>query len=271
MHSHFTEEQIKRYSRHIALSEIGGKGQKKLLTSSVFIVGAGGLGSPVGLYLAAAGVGKIGIVDYDKVELSNLQRQILHHTQDIGRLKVTSAAEAIADINPDVEIIQYNLKLTSENIMEIISNYDIIVEGSDNFPTKYLVNDACFFLRKPLVFAGILRFEGQVTLFLPGKGCLRCIWSSPPPPGLIPSCEEAGVLGVLPGIIGSIQAAEVIKLILGLGEPLVGKLMVFDALTMELQKFRWHPRPNCPLCGEKSTISKLIDYEEFCGISSMQT
>lgn len=264
-----TDEQIRRYSRHIVLSHVGGKGQKKLLKSSVFLVGAGGLGSPAGVYLAAAGIGKFGIVDSDQVDLSNLHRQILHHNHDIGRPKVVSAAEAIADINPDVEVVQYPVRLTSENILDIIADYDIIVEGSDNFPTKYLVNDACVLSGKPNVYAGILRFEGQATVFLPGKGCLRCIWPAPPPPGMVPSCEEVGVFGVLPGIIGAIQAAEVIKLILGIGEPLVGKLLSFDALSMEFYKVKWNHRSDCPLCGDEPTITELIDYEQFCGVSAV--
>lgn len=266
----FTEEQIRRYSRHIVLHEVGGKGQKRLLEASVFLVGAGGLGSPAGIYLAAAGVGRLGIADSDQVDISNLHRQILHHNHDIGRLKVVSAAEAIADINPDVEVVQYPIRLTSENIRDIIADYDIIVEGSDNFPTKYLVNDACVLMGKPLVFAGVLTFEGQVTVFLPGKGCLRCIWPAPPPPGMVPSCEEAGVFGALPGIIGSIQAAEVIKLILGLGEPLVGRLLLFNALKMEFLELKWNHRSDCALCGESPTIKELIDYEQFCGIPSGQ-
>ena len=265
-----TEEQIRRYSRHIVLKEVGGRGQRKLLEASVLLVGAGGLGSPVGVYLSAAGVGKIGLVDSDRVDISNLHRQILHHNHDIGRPKVVSAAEAIADINPDVEVVQSPIRLTSENIRDIITDYDIIVEGSDNFPTKYLVNDACVLEGKPLVFAGILRFQGQVTVFLPGKGCLRCLFPMPPPPGSMPSCEEAGVFGVLPGIIGTIQAAEVIKLILGLGESLVGKLILFDALEMEFLKFKWTRRSDCPLCGDKPTINELIDYEQFCGVPSEQ-
>jgi len=264
----FTDEQIRRYSRQIVLPNVGGKGQRKLLEAKVLLVGAGGLGSPVATYLAAAGVGRLGICDSDSVDLSNLHRQILHHTHNIGTPKVVSAAEAIADINPDVEVVQYPLRLTSENIMDIIIDYDIVVEGSDNFPTKYLVNDACFLAGKPNVHAGIFRFEGQVTVFKPDKGCLRCIWPAPPPPGMVPNCQEAGVLGALAGVIGSIQSVEVIKFILGLGEPLVGKLLLFDALKMEFHRVMFEQRSNCALCGINPTIKELIDYERFCGVSS---
>jgi len=266
----FTEEQIRRYSRQIVLPGVGGKGQKKLLEAKVFLVGAGGLGSPAALYLAAAGIGKLGICDSDTVDESNLQRQILHHTHDVGKSKVVSAAEAISEINPDVEVVQYPVRLSSENIMDLITGYDIVVEGSDNFPTKYLVNDACFLTGKPDVHAGILRFDGQLTVFIPGKGCLRCIWPDPPPPNMVPSCQEAGVLGVLPGIVGSIQATEVIKLILGLGKPLVGELLLFDALGMEFYKAKCNRRHDCTLCGDEPTIKELIDYEQFCGIPSEQ-
>jgi len=271
MYLGFTDEQIRRYSRQIILPGVGGKGQRKLLEAKVFLVGAGGLGSPAALYLAAAGVGKLGISDSDHVDLSNLQRQILHHTHDLGRPKVVSAAEAIADINPDVEVVQYPVRLSSENIIDIITDYDIVVEGSDNFPTKYLVNDACFLAGKPDVHAGILRFEGQVTIFIPGKGCLRCISPAPPPPGMVPSCQEAGILGALPGIIGAIQASEVIKLILGLGKPLVGKLLSFDALRMEFYTAKYNHRHDCLLCGNNPTIKELIDYEQFCGIPYEQS
>ena len=264
----FTEEQIRRYSRQIVLPGVGGKGQKKLMEAKVFLVGAGGLGSPAAIYLAAAGVGKLGICDSDHVDLSNLHRQIIHHTHDLGKPKVVSAAEAIADINPDVEVIQYPVRLSSENIIDIITDYDIVVEGSDNYPTKYLVNDACFLTEKPNVHAGILRFEGQVTVFMPGQGCLRCIWPAPPPPGMMPSCQEAGVLGALPGIVGAIQATEVMKLILGLGEPLVRKFLCFDALHMDFRTVDNFRRDDCPLCGDDPIIKELIDYEDFCGISS---
>ena len=261
----FTEEQVKRYSRHIILTEVGGRGQRKLLSAKVAIVGAGGLGSPAALYLAAAGVGTLGIVDFDNVDLSNLQRQLLHHGHDIGRPKVQSAAETIADVNPDVKVIPHPVALTSENALDILSQYDIIVNGSDNFPTRYLVNDAAVLLGKPLVDGSVFRFEGQATVFLPGKGCYRCLYPAPPPPGTVPSCAEAGVLGVLPGIIGCIQATETIKLILGIGEPLVGRLLLFDALAMEFREVRIRRDPRCPVCGDNPTIKELIDYEEFCG------
>jgi molybdopterin/thiamine biosynthesis adenylyltransferase len=262
----FTEEQIRRYSRQIVLPGVGGKGQKKLMKAKVFLVGAGALGSPAAIYLAAAGVGRLGICDSDTVDLSNLQRQILHHTHDLGKPKVVSAAEAIAEINPDVEVIQHQVRLCSDNILDIIADYDIVVEGSDNFPTKYLVNDACFLAGKPDVHAGILRFEGQLAVFIRGKGCLRCIWPEPPPPDMVPSCQEAGVLGALPGIIGGLQATEVIKLILGLGTPLAGELLAFNALDMEFHRARRTRRHDCALCGDSPTIKGLIDYEQFCGI-----
>src|SRR3990172_2202033 len=230
MAAQFREDQIGRYSRHIILPEVGGKGQRKLLASKVLIVGAGGLGSPAALYLAAAGGGPIGIVDFDAVDLSNLQRQLLHHVHDVGRPKVESAAETIADINPDVHVVPHAVALSSENAFEILREYDVVVNGCDNFPTRYLVNDACVMLRKPLVDGSIFRFEGQTTVFAPGGPCYRCLFPAPPPPGAVPSCAEAGVLGVLPGIVGTIQAMETIKLILGIGKPLVGRLVIFDAL-----------------------------------------
>lgn len=262
----FSEEQIRRYSRHIILPQVGGKGQRKLLQSRVLLVGAGGLGSPAALYLAAAGVGKLGIVDFDTVDMSNLQRQILHHTHDVGRPKVTSAAESIADINPDVQVVPHTVQLSSENIMDIIADYDIVVDGSDNFPTRYLVNDACVLANKPNVHGSIFLFEGQATVFLPEKGCYRCLYPAPPPPGLVPSCQEAGVLGVLPGIIGVIQAIETVKLILGVGESLVNRLLLFDALAMEFRQVRIRRDPQCPICGDHPTIRELIDYEAFCGV-----
>lgn len=264
MAKRFTEEQIVRYSRHIILPQVGGKGQRKLLDAKVLMLGAGGLGSPAALYLAAAGVGKMGIVDFDSVDLSNLQRQVLHHTDDVGRLKVASAAETIRSINPDVEVVQYPLRLDSENIMEIISEWDIVVDGSDNFPTRYLVNDACVLAGKPNVHGSIFLFEGQATVFLPGKGCYRCLFPEPPPPGSVPSCQEAGVLGVLPGIVGLIQATEAVKLILGVGEPLCGHLLLFDALDMSFQKVKIRRNLSCAICGDHPTIHQLIDYEDFC-------
>jgi len=262
----FTEEQIKRYSRHIILPQIGGKGQRKLLQSSALLIGAGGLGSPAALYLAAAGVGKLGIVDFDVVDLSNLQRQVLHHGHDLGRPKVVSAAETIADINPDVQVVPHPVHLSSENIMDIIADYDVVVDGSDNFPTRYLVNDACVMAGKPNVHGSIFLFEGQATVFLPGQGCYRCLYPEPPPPGMVPSCQEAGVLGVLPGVIGLIQAVETIKLILGLGRSLVGRLLLFDALAMEFRQVKLKRNANCPVCGDNPTVTQLIDYEEFCGL-----
>lgn len=263
----FTEEQIKRYSRHIILPEVGGKGQKKLLSSKVLLIGAGGLGSPAAYYLAAAGVGTIGIVDFDVVDLSNLQRQILHSTNDIGKPKVESAKETLTALNPDVKVIPYKEKLTSENIMEIIRDYDVIVDGCDNFPTRYLVNDACVLSGKVNVHGSIFRFEGQATVFDPKNGpCYRCLYPVPPPPGMVPSCQEAGVLGVLPGIIGTIQAVETIKILLGIGNTLTGRLLLFDALRMSFRELKLKKDPACPVCGSNATIKHLIDYEEFCGM-----
>ncbi|MHB1161526.1 MAG: molybdopterin-synthase adenylyltransferase MoeB [Chloroflexota bacterium] len=267
----FTREQVMRYSRHILLTEVGGEGQRKLLSSKVLLVGAGGLGSPAALYLAAAGVGTLGIVDFDRVDLSNLQRQILHGQSDIGRLKVDSAEETIAEINPDVRVVKHSDRLSSENALEIFSGYDVVLDGTDNFATRYLINDACVLLGKPLVHGSIFRFEGQATLFAPGRGCYRCLFASPPPPGTVPSCAEAGVLGVLPGIIGSIQAVEAIKWILGIGEPLVNRLLLFDALSMEFREVRIGRDPRCPICGDEPTIRALIDYEWFCGFREPAT
>lgn len=262
----FTEEQTRRYSRHIILSQVGGKGQRRLLEASVLLVGAGGLGSPAAVYLAAAGIGKLGIVDFDVVDLSNLHRQILHHNNDLGTPKTVSATQAINDINPDVQVVQHPVQLTSENVMDIVAGYDIVVDGSDNFPTRYLVNDACVFSGKPNVHGSIFRFEGMATVFLPGRGCYRCLFPAPPPPGAVPSCQEAGVLGVLPGIIGLIQATETIKLILNIGEPLNGRLLTFDALNMEFREVRFRRHADCPVCGDNPTITELTDYQEFCDI-----
>ena len=263
----FTEEQIKRYARHIILPEVGGKGQKKLLGSSVLLIGAGGLGCPSGYYLAAAGVGKIGFVDFDLVDASNLQRQILHNTSRIGQPKVESAKETITALNPDVEVSTYQEKLSSANIMEIIQGYDLVLDGCDNFPTRYLVNDACVMTGKTNISAAVFRFEGQVTVFDPHNGpCYRCLYQEPPPPGMIPSCQEAGVLGVLPGMLGIIQALEAVKLILGIGKPLIGRLLLFDALGTNFREMKIRKNPNCPLCGKNPTITKLIDYEEFCQV-----
>lgn len=261
----FSEEQIRRYSRHIILKEVGGVGQKKMLSARVALVGAGGLGSPCALYLTAAGVGTLGIIDSDQVDESNLQRQILHRTADIGRLKVESARETLEALNPDVNVQIYPERLTSENIFRLISDYDIVVDGTDNFPTRYLINDACVLTHKPNVHGSIFRFEGQATVFAPDKGpCYRCLYPEPPPPGLVPSCQEAGVLGVLPGIIGTIQAVETLKLILGKGEPLIGRLLLFDALTMEFREVRLKRDADCPICGERPTITALMDYEHSC-------
>lgn len=264
----FTDDQIKRYSRHIILPQVGGKGQRKLLEGSVLLIGAGGLGSPAALYLAAAGVGKLGIVDFDTVDLSNLQRQVLHHTHDVGRPKVASAADTIRDINPDVNVVPYTTAINSENIMDIITDYDVVLDGSDNFATRYLINDACVMASKPNVHGSVFNFEGQATVFMPHEGCYRCLYPNPPPPGLVPNCQEAGVLGVLPGIIGLIQATEAIKIILGIGETLAGRLLLFDALSMEFRQVKLRHNPDCPMCGEHPTIDKLIDYTEFCGVPS---
>lgn len=265
----WTPEQVKRYSRHLILSEVGSRGQRKLLAAKVLLVGAGGLGSPAALYLAAAGVGTLGIADFDVVDLTNLQRQILHHVHDVGRPKVVSAAEAIADINADIRVVPHPVRLSSANMMDIIAAYDVVVDGSDNFPTRYLINDACVLASKPNVHGSIFRFEGQATVFLPQQGCYRCLYPAPPPPGTVPSCAEAGVLGVLPGIVGCMQAIETIKLILGLGEGLVGRLVLFDALTMTFREVRLRRDPHCPLCGANPTIKELIDYDAFCGLPAV--
>jgi len=261
-----TPEQVIRYSRHMIMPEIGGTGQRKLLNSSVLVVGAGGLGAPAILYLAAAGVGRIGVVDFDVVDLSNLQRQIIHTTDAIGRPKVESARETVRRINPDVEVVPYNTALSSANALDIIKDYDVVLNGSDNFPTRYLVNDACVFLKKPLVDASVFKFDAQVTVFLPGKGCYRCLYPAPPPPGAVPNCSEAGVFGVVTGLVGAIQATEVIKLILGLGEPLAGRLLLIDTLAMDFRTVKLRRNPNCPVCGDNPTITELIDYEAFCGV-----
>jgi len=263
----FTAEQAIRYSRHFLLPEVGEKGQAKLLDAKVLLVGAGGLGSPAALYLAAAGVGTLGLVDHDVVDLSNLQRQILHNNERLGMPKVESARQTIAALNPDVRVVGYQERLTSENILRIISDYDVIVDGCDNFPTRYLVNDACVMAGKPNVHGSIFQFEGQATVFYPGKGpCYRCLFPEPPPPGAAPSCQEAGVLGVLPGLVGCVQALEAIKLILGIGKPLIGRMVYFDTLNMELRLYKLQKDPNCPVCGTHPTVTRLIDYEEFCGL-----
>jgi sulfur-carrier protein adenylyltransferase/sulfurtransferase len=264
----FTEDQVQRYARHIILPNVGAAGQRKLLDSSVLCIGAGGLGSPVAMYLAAAGVGKLGIVDFDRVDLTNLQRQILHTTPDVGRPKVESAVEHLRAINPTIEVVGHDTLLHSENALQILGGYDVVVDGTDNFPVRYLVNDATQFLGTPLVYGSIYQFEGQATVFLPGKEspCYRCLFPTPPPPGTVPSCAEGGVFGVLPGIVGSIQATEAIKLITGEGDPLVGRLLLYDALHMSFQEVRIRWDADCPVCGKEPSITELIDYEAFCGI-----
>lgn len=262
-----TDQQIERYARHIILEGVGGKGQEKLLKSRVLVIGAGGLGSPIAMYLAASGIGTIGIVDFDVVDVSNLQRQIIHSTKTIGINKVDSAETAIKSINPDVNVIKHNVKLTSENIMNIIKDYNLIIDGTDSFPSKYLINDACVLSGKINVYGSIFKFEGQATIFAASEGpCLRCLYPEPPPPGMVPSCQEAGVFGVLPGFIGVIQATEAIKLILGIGKPLIGRMLLYDALRMEAREVKVKKDPECPVCGEHRTVTQLIDYEEFCGL-----
>jgi adenylyltransferase/sulfurtransferase len=259
-------ERIDRYSRQILLPEVGGKGQEKLLAAKVLTIGAGGLGSPVASYLAGAGVGTLGIVDSDEVELSNLHRQMIYSSEDIGKKKPIAAQSRLQRVNPDVKVIPYVLRLSSENIMEVIKDYDIVVDGTDNFPTRHLVNDACVLARKTLVFGAFFRYEGQAMIIKPGEGpCIRCLFPEPPPPGLVPSCQEAGALGALAGVIGLIQATETLKLILGIGEPLIGKLVLFDALGMDLTKMNVRRDIDCPICGESPTIRELIDYDQSCG------
>jgi len=264
-----TPYQVKRYSRHIIMPQVGSKGQRKLLSSKVLVIGAGGLGSPVTIYLALAGVGTIGIVDFDTVDLSNLQRQILHHNDDVGRRKVVSAEETVRAYNPDVKVITHEVALTSENAMEIIAGYDVVVNGADNFAARYLTNDAAYLSNKPLVDGGILIFDGQATVYLPGQGCYRCVFPEPPPPGEVPSCAEAGVLGMLPGLVGSIQATETVKLIMGIGESLSGRMLLIDGLGMEFRTVKIRRNPACPLCGDNPTVTELIDYEAFCGIQAV--
>ncbi len=260
-----TPDQVKRYSRHIIMPQVGSRGQRKLLESRVLIVGAGGLGSPAAVYLALAGVGTLGIVDYDVVDLSNLQRQILHHTNDVGRRKVVSAMETIKEYNPDTNVVLHEEWLTSENALTLIPQYDLVVSGADNFPSRYLINDACYLAGKPLVDGSILIFDGQTTVFIPGQGCYRCLFPTPPPPGMVPNCAEAGVLGALTGLVGSIQAVEALKLILGIGESLSSRLLLIDALSMEFRQVRIPKNPKCPLCGVDPTVTELIDYQAFCG------
>ena len=267
-----SKEEIQRYSRHLIMPEVGMDGQLKLKRARVLMIGTGGLGAPLGLYLAAAGVGHLGLVDFDVVDNSNLQRQVTFTTADVGKSKAESAKARLSALNPAIEIRSYDTRLTSDNALELFKDYDIIVDGTDNFPTRFLVNDACVLLGKPNVYGSIFRFEGQATVFgYPGGPCYRCLYPEPPPPGLVPSCAEGGVLGVLPGIVGSIQAMETIKLILGSGDPLVGRLLLFDALAMRFRELKLRKNPECPVCGEHPTVTKLIDYEEFCGIRGEET
>jgi molybdopterin/thiamine biosynthesis adenylyltransferase/rhodanese-related sulfurtransferase/molybdopterin converting factor small subunit len=262
-----SKQEVLRYSRHLIMPEVGMDGQLKLKQARVLLVGSGGLGAPLALYLAAAGVGRLGLVDFDAVDFTNLQRQVLFGTADVGRPKLEAARQRLADLNPNIQVDTYEARLTSENALEILRDYDIIVDGTDNFPTRYLVNDASVLLGKPNVYGSIFRFEGQATVFgYPGGPCYRCLYPEPPPPGLVPSCAEGGVLGVLPGIIGSLQAMETLKLILGKGEPLVGRLVLFDALQMRFRELRLRRNPECPVCGDHRTLTKLIDYEQFCGV-----
>ncbi len=263
-----SNEEIRRYSRHLILPEVGLAGQKKIKGASVLCIGAGGLGSPISMYLAAAGIGKIGIVDFDTVDYSNLQRQLLHTDADVGRPKALSAKETLFGLNPNCEVVLHNTRITSENALELIRPYDIVVDGTDNFPTRYLTNDACVLLKKPNVYGSIFRFEGQASVFAPHLGgpCYRCLYPEPPPPGMVPSCAEGGVLGVLPGIIGCIQATEILKLALGKGTSLIGRLLLFNALDMKFRELKLRRDPQCPICGEHPTITELIDYETFCGI-----
>ena len=265
-----TPDQVNRYSRHIIMGDVGSKGQRNLLQAKALIVGAGGLGSPSAIYLALAGVGTIGIVDFDVVEISNLQRQILHHTSDIGRPKLESARDNINSYNPDTNVVLHEVRLESDNAREIISQYDLVINGADNFATRYLVNDACYLEGKPLVDGSILIFDGQATLFLPGQGCYRCLFPEPPPPGLVPNCAEAGVLGALTGLVGSIQATEALKHFLGIGESLVSRLLLIDALSMSFREVRLKRNPSCPLCGDNPTVTELIDYEIFCGLTALE-
>jgi molybdopterin/thiamine biosynthesis adenylyltransferase/rhodanese-related sulfurtransferase len=262
-----TKEEVMRYSRHLIMPEVGMEGQLKIKAAKVLCIGTGGLGAPLGLYLAAAGVGRIGLVDFDVVDTTNLQRQVLFGTSDVGQPKTAAAANRLRNLNPDIRIDTYETQLTSANALELFKDYDIIVDGTDNFPTRYLVNDACVISGKPNVYGSIFRFEGQITVFgYPGGPCYRCLYPEPPPPGLVPSCAEGGVLGVLPGIVGTIQAAETLKLIIGKGEPLIGRLLLFDALAMKFRELKLRKNPDCPVCGTHPTVTKLIDYAEFCGV-----
>jgi adenylyltransferase/sulfurtransferase len=264
-----SQEEILRYSRHLIIPDVGVEGQRRLKDARILMVGAGGLGSPIGLYLAAAGVGRLGIVEFDTVDVTNLQRQVLHGTKDVGRKKVDSARDRIADVNPHVEVVAYEDRLTSENALDIVREYDLVVDGTDNFATRFLVNDACVLLGKPNVYGSIFRFEGQSTVFCTTDGpCYRCLYPEPPPPGMVPSCAEGGVLGVLPGLVGLIQATEAVKLITGAGEPLIGRLLLVDALRMQFRTLKLRKNPSCPACGTRE-ITQLIDYEQFCGIRGL--
>ncbi|HWQ92792.1 MAG TPA: molybdopterin-synthase adenylyltransferase MoeB [Clostridia bacterium] len=259
--------ELRRYSRHLILPEVGLEGQKKIRSTRVLCIGAGGLGSPIGLYLAAAGIGRLGLVDFDRVEFSNLQRQVLHGTEDVGRFKTESARDTLLRINPDVDVVIHQTRISSENALDLIRDYDIVVDGTDNFPTRYLVNDACVLLSKPNVYGSIFRFEGQASLFAPHLGgpCYRCLYPEPPPPGLVPSCAEGGVLGVLPGLVGMIQATEILKLALGKGTTLLNRLLLFNALDMQFRELKLRRDPACPICGDHPTITELVDYQQFCG------
>ncbi|HVT49282.1 MAG TPA: molybdopterin-synthase adenylyltransferase MoeB [Vicinamibacterales bacterium] len=263
-----TNDEVRRYSRHLIMPEVGVEGQRKLKAARVLCIGAGGLGSPASLYLAAAGVGTLGLVDFDTVDFSNLQRQILFSTNDVGRPKLRAASDRLQGLNPNIRVVRHETMLNSSNALEIFKDYDIIVDGADNFPTRYLVNDACVLLGKPNVYGSIFRFDGQISIFATKNGpCYRCLYPEPPPPGLVPSCAEGGVLGVLPGVVGTIQATEAIKLILGAGDPLIGRLLLFDALQMKFRTLKLQKDRECPVCGEHPTVTKLIDYEQFCGIT----
>jgi adenylyltransferase/sulfurtransferase len=264
-------QEVARYSRHLIMPEVGMDGQKKLKAASILLIGAGGLGSPLGLYLAAAGVGRIGLVDFDVVDFSNLQRQVLHGTPDVGRPKLQSAKDKLQAINPEVKLDLYETRLSAANALDIFKPYDIVIDGTDNFPTRYLVNDACVLLKKPNVYGSIFRFDGQASVFAPPRGpCYRCLYPEPPPPGEVPSCAEGGVLGILPGLVGCIQATEAVKLILGTGSPLIGRLLLYDALQMAFQEFKIRRNPRCPMCGDNPTIKALIDYDLFCGVRGQE-
>jgi adenylyltransferase/sulfurtransferase len=266
----FTDAQVHRYARHIILPEVGGEGQRRLLDARVLVVGAGGLGSPAALYLAAAGIGSIGLVDFDEVDITNLQRQVLHGTSDVGRPKTTSGAETLRAINPDVEVVEINDRLDSSNALRVLDDFGVVVDGSDNFPTRYLLNDACYLLRRPLVSGAIFQFEGQVSVFDARRDdspCYRCLFPTPPPPGSVPNCAQAGVFGVLAGTIGTIQATEVVKLVAGIGEPLIGRLLLYDALETRFTSVLVKRDDSCPLCGSSPEITELVDYEEFCGVT----